>query len=153
MGYRTICLCGTRDPILIKQIDSYLQSVRSTVMAKVREAFDNKFGENDFYLNFRQYGRNAVMGPLEHEDFLSHELGLLIEVVAGEPQISKAILSLARSNLLHHGFPGRVCTGGNMAIAFSPSDIYLGPAYQFCLNHIVELEDPLEFFKMEMVKL
>jgi hypothetical protein len=151
VGYRTICMCGTRDPILIGQIDSFLDAVSQTVKEKAEAAFGRVLNDQDYSLSFRQYGRNAVMGCLEREDVRSLELGVLIEVVARDPQMSRALLALGRSNLLHQGFPGRLCTAGNMAVAFSPSDIYMGPTYQFCLNHVVEVDDPLELFPMEVL--
>ena len=153
LGYRTITICGTRDPILINQIDDYLKTVRNSVKDKAIEAFEGRITEDDYILNFRQYGRNAIMGELEKDNNLPNEIGLLIEVIAKNPEISKAILAFARTFSLHNGFKGRVCTGGNMAVAFSPSDIYLGPVYQFCLNHIVEVEDPLELFSYEIQKI
>ena len=31
--------------------------------------------------------------------------------------------------------------------AFSPADIDRGPVYEFLLNHVVELEDPMELVR------
>ncbi|MEW6106694.1 MAG: acyclic terpene utilization AtuA family protein, partial [Bacillota bacterium] len=53
VGYRTIAIMGTRDPILIGQIDNYLGTVRNTVREKVLDAFKGKVTDSDYILNFR----------------------------------------------------------------------------------------------------
>ena len=85
------------------------------------------------------------MGDMEPEKrIIGHELGVLLEVIAKTPEISASILAFARTSTLHNGFTGRKCIAGNMAVAFSPSDIPAGPVYEFNMDHILELEDPLE---------
>jgi hypothetical protein len=42
-----------------------------------------------------------------------------------------------KQNLLHHGYPGRVSTAGNLAFAFTPSEIDAGTAYRFVLYHVM----------------
>ncbi|MBT7663344.1 MAG: hypothetical protein HN608_00400, partial [Rhodospirillaceae bacterium] len=66
---------------------------------------------------------------------------------------SLAVMAKTRLALLHSDFPGRKCISGNLAIPFSPSDIPVGETYEFNLWHIMEIEDPLEPFPIEMVDL
>ena len=40
--------------------------------------------------------------------------------------------------LLHHGFPGRVSTGGNLAFPFTPPELAAGTAYRFNVYHVME---------------
>jgi hypothetical protein len=37
--------------------------------------------------------------------------------------------------------------------AFSPADIERGPVYEFKLNHVVEVDDPLELVRTEWIDL
>ena len=60
--------------------------------------------------------------------------------------IAAAVLGIARTNMLHTDFPGRLCREGNMAFPFSPSDIPVGPVYRFSIYHVLELDDPREIF-------
>ena len=143
-GYRTISVAGTRDPILISQIDAYLENVR----ARVREVY----GAEGYRLLFHVYGRDGVMGTLETaKEIRSHELGLVIEVVADDPETSAAILALARSAALHSTYPGRKAIAGNLAFPFSPSDLKVGEAFEFAVHHLVEVDDPLELFPVELI--
>jgi hypothetical protein len=146
-GYRTITICGTRDPGLLGQWDSYLASVRDNIVTKAR-AFG---GEPDQYkLIYRVYGRNGVMGDWEPvKESRSHELGILVEVVGKTQEIANAVLSIARVNTLHVDFPGRLCKEGNMAFPFSPSDIEAGPCYRFSVFHVVKDIDPLSMFPIQ----
>ena len=146
-GYRAVTFCGTRDPGLIGQFDSYLASVRENVELKA-DAFGVPAGA--YTLTFRVYGKNAVMGRREPvTDTRAHELGILVEVIASDQETANAVLAIARTNVLHVDFPGRLCKEGNMAFPFSPSDIPCGPVYRFSVFHVVELDDPLEPFRIE----
>lgn len=146
-GYRAITICGTRDPGLLAQWDSYLASVKDNIVTKARA-----FGvEPDQYkLIYRVYGRDGVMGDWEPvRESRSHELGILVEVVGKTQEIANAVLSIARVNTLHVDFPGRLCKEGNMAFPFSPSDIEAGPCYRFSVFHVVRNVDPLSMFPIE----
>ena len=146
-GYRAITFCGTRDPGLISQFDSFLESVRENVAYKA-EAFG--VSADSYTLTFRVYGKNAVMSSREPVlSTQSHELGILVEVVALDQEAANAVLAIARTNILHVDFPNRMCKEGNMAFPFSPSDIACGAVYRFSIFHVVELENPLSPFDIE----
>jgi hypothetical protein len=147
-GYRSICVAGTRDPLLIGRLDNFLDSVRQEVATKAAA-----FGAapDSYKLGIRVYGRDGVMGvrePVRSE--LGHELGFVIEVVSQQSQeMASAVLGMARANMLHTDFPGRLCREGNMAFPFSPSDIEVGPMYRFSVYHVADLDDPCELFPIE----
>ncbi len=144
VGYRTIAVAGTRDPILISQLDAYLENVRN----RVKEVY----GTERYRLLFHVYGRDGVMGGLETaKEIRSHELGFVIEVVADDPEASSAILALSRSAALHSTYPGRKAIAGNLAFPFSPSDLGAGEAFEFSVHHLVEVDDPLDLFPVEMI--
>jgi hypothetical protein len=72
-----------------------------------------------------------------------------VDVVARDPEQASAVLAMARTNMLHTDFPGRLCREGNIAFPFSPSDIAVGPVFRFSMSHVVEPDDPLEMFPIE----
>ena len=147
-GYRAICVAGTRDPLLIGRLDNFLDSVRAEVATKAAN-----FGAtpDSYQLGIRVYGRDGVMGVREPvRDFLGHELGFVIEVVHRDNQeMASAVLGMARANMLHTDFPGRLCREGNMAFPFSPSDIEVGAVYRFSIYHVAEVDNPTELFPIE----
>jgi len=140
-GFRTISICGNRDPIFISQIDDILENLK-------KRTADNLSADFDYTLDFIVYGKNGVMGQLEtNTQITSHEIGIVIDVVADTQEHSAAACSVARSTLLHYGYPGRIATAGNLAFPFSPSDIKVGATYVFSVYALLRTEDPLTLFK------
>lgn len=140
-GFRTISICGNRDPIFISQIDDILENLKKRVA-------DNLSADFDYNLDFIVYGKNGVMGSLEpNHAITSHEIGIVIDVVADTQEHSAAACSVARSTLLHYGYPGRIATAGNLAFPFSPSDIKVGEIYVFSIYALLRSEDPLSLFR------
>lgn len=133
-GYRSACIAGTHDPIMIASVDTILEEVRrQTGTLMEREGIPGN-------LYFHVYGKNGVMGPLEPGAPPAHELGIVIDAVAGTQAAADTLCSLTRSTLLHYGYKGRISTAGNLAFPFSPSDISMGEVYEFSLYHLMELE-------------
>lgn len=146
-GYRALTICGTRDPLLIGRFDNFIASVRGEVEKKAA-AFGVQ--PSDYTLTFRCYGRDGVMSTREPvKTIQSHEVGIVADVVAKSQDVASAVLGMARTNLLHTDFPGRLCREGNMAFPFSPSDVEAGPVYRFTFNHVVEVDDPCAMFPIE----
>ncbi|HYC48109.1 MAG TPA: acyclic terpene utilization AtuA family protein [Burkholderiales bacterium] len=147
VGYRAITICGTRDPVLISQIDSYLQSVRDDVAMR---SSNMGVSPEKYQLVFHVYGKDGVMGASEPiKNFTSHELGIVVEVVAPDAEDARSVLAIARVVIPKIDFPGRMCKSGNMAFPFSPSDISVGPTYKFSLFHVVRIDDPYAMFPIE----
>ncbi len=141
IGYRTVSIAGTRDPIMIQQIDEIIQLVKD----RVKDNFTGRL--EDYYLDVKVYGKNAVMGDLEPiKGINGHEIGLIIEAVADTQEAANTICSFARSTMLHYGYNGRVSTAGNLAFPYSPSDFKAGAVYAFNLYHIMTIEDPTALF-------
>ena len=140
VGYRTIAVAGTRDPIMIRNIDGILAGVET----QVRQILKAEAG--GARIHFHVYGRDGVMGALEPERRIrSHELGIVIEAVAATQEAADAVCSLTRSTLLHYGYPGRISTAGNLALPFSPSDARMGEVFEFSVYHLMPVARPADF--------
>lgn len=141
IGYRSLSIAGTRDPIMIAGIERILDEVKQQVSEMSKES------DNSQRLFFHVYGRNGVMGPLEPiKQSQSHELCILIEALCTTQEQADTLCSVARSTLLHYGYEGRISTAGNLAFPFSPSDIRMGQVFEFSIYHLM---DPAgeQFFK------
>ncbi len=147
VGYRCICVSYTRDPVLVQCIDSYLEDVRSLVVSRV-----DGMGvpEKDYKLVFRVIGKNAVMGEREPiKETLAHELGIIMEAVAPTQELANEILGLARQAGKNLHYQGKLCDEGCLTYPYSPSDIPVGPVYEYNILHAVEPAHPLEMFPIE----
>jgi hypothetical protein len=146
-GYRAISICGVRDPTAIANIDQLLQGSRE----HLADVWGISTPDHPYEILFRLYGRDGVMGANEPcRELRSHELGLVIEVVAETQTVAGEICSLVRSTLLHFDYPGRLNVGGNLAFPFSPHNADWGPVYEFSAYHRWEVDDGLAPFPIEM---
>lgn len=146
IGYRTVSIAGVRDPIFISKIDDIIEGVK----ARVNDNFKDLGME--YRLEFKVYGKNGVMGDLEPlKETKSHELGIIIDVVAEGQATANTICSFTRSTMLHYGYEDRISTAGNLALPYSPSDFNAGEVYAFNLYHLIEVDDPGELFPIEIL--
>ncbi len=140
-GFRTIAIMGVRNPDMIAVFDDILD--------EVRQQAENRFG-NGFTLNFRQYGKNGVLGSMEFDGNL-HEIGLIVDVVADDQAFAHKVCSVVKSTLQHYDYKGRIATGANVAFPYSPAEIDVGEVYEFSVYHIVE-EDLNNYFRLEEIE-
>jgi hypothetical protein len=149
IGYRTFSVAGVKDPVMIENIDEIVQKVKD----RVKDNFGT-YGIKNFYLDFKIYGRNGVMGIFSGIDNRkAHELAIIIDAVAPTQEQSDTICGFARSTMLHMGYDGRISTAGNLAFPFSPSDAHMGAVYEFNIYHLMEVKDPAELFPVRYIKI
>ncbi len=147
VGFRTISVCGIRDERMIARIDWCLEQARKHVETHLEPL---KPGE-DFDLLFRVYGKDGVLGEAEPvKRTKSHELGLIVEAIAPQEEVSENVCELAGRKLLHMDYPGRIATAANIAHPYSPTANKLGPVYGWSIWHLLELEDPCEPFEIKV---
>lgn len=148
IGYRTVSIAGARDPIMLQKIDDIIAGVKERVADNYKDA------DFDYYLDFKVYGRDGVMGELEPKRTVEgHELGIVIEVVADTQEQANTICASARSTMLHYGYEGRRATAGNLAFPYSPSDFHAGEVYVFSVYHVIEVDDACALFPIDYQEL
>ncbi len=145
IGERAILVCGAADPRFIAKARTLLGEVEGVVRDLVCE--DTPM---DYTLTWRVYGLDGVrmMGkPLEGTP---GEIFILGECIAPTAARAAEVVRTAKQYLLHHGYQGRLSTGGNVAFPFTPPEVSVGPAYRFSIYHLLQTNDldalfPLEF--------
>lgn len=146
-GYRAIAIAGIRDPLVLRQLDSFLSSLDQVVKKKAQDSL--RLGPNDFSLRWRTYGQQGSLGALEPLPIVEgHEVGLLIDVVAKTQEVANGLCSIAWHTGLHHPIPEYSGLISNLAFPYSPPGTAVGPAYRFCANHLLQLNDPCEPFSI-----
>lgn len=142
VGYRTMFIGGIRDPILIGQLDSFLETIRRRA-----NGIFPQLASGEATMAFHVFGRDAVMGemePLRHK--LPHEVGLMGEVTAPTQELANDICSSTRIAVLHTPYPGQMATAGNFAIPLNPPETPTGPVCKFTVYHLMEIDSPTELF-------
>lgn len=144
VAYRTFVVAGVRDPLLIARIEE----VEAQIKQQVYEYY-SEIPQENYKINFINYGLNGVLGELEPQQSPAHELGIVFEAVASTQELANAICASVRSTFLHYGYEGRKATAGNLAFPFAPSDVQFGAVYEFSVYHLMEVANGKEFFRNE----
>ncbi|MBI4183943.1 MAG: acyclic terpene utilization AtuA family protein [Proteobacteria bacterium] len=148
-GHRVISIGAVRCPIAVGQIKDICRRVGDLTASILEGDIDPA----DYRLKFRTYGVDGAMGEGERErNALPIEVAVITDVVGKSEQIAKSVCSVARYYLLHFFYDGILATAGNVAVPFVPCDIPAGPAYEFSVYHLVEVDDPLELFPIEYLE-
>lgn len=141
VGARCVLLAGVTDPTMLGILPEAIAAVEQRV---------RKLVPGGWTLHSHIYGQGAVhtLAPERHSRF---EAGLVIEFIAPDAALARAAAGVFKQNLLHFGYAGRVSTAGNLAFAFTPSEIDAGMAYRFVLYHVMR-DAPLDdIFRVESV--
>jgi len=145
-GYQSLVLGGVRDPVILEQLDSWLGSMRPRITDRINSIFGQDM-TGRYRMVWRVYGRDGVMGEREPEpDRLGHEICLLIAFTADTQEVAHTIAASAGHIALHHPIPQWQGLISALAFPVAPHVIDRGSVYRFTLNHVVEVEDPLEMF-------
>jgi hypothetical protein len=143
-GYSTIVLGGIRDPMILRQLDHWLEGLDTNLTERIAGVFGD---DTDYEIVLRAYGRDGVMGPLEpHRVVDGHEVLLLWDVISQSQELSRSIAASLSHMAAHYPIPewSGLITG--VAFPFAPAEVNRGPVYEFHLNHIAVPRSPLELF-------
>lgn len=137
-GYRSLLIAGVRDPRVIARFDDFLDTYRAKIS---RVAKSLGVDESQYQVNFRCYGRDAVLGEREAPGLPPpHEIGLIVDVVAESEELSKVIATRVGPIGSRLDIIGGASGGGNFAYPFSPSVIPVGPVYRWSVWHTMEVD-------------
>lgn len=151
-GYRTVVVAGVRDPLVLMQIDDYIASATDRVTKKIKDSLG--LDPSGYRMRWLVYGRNGSMGPLEPNPVVEgHEVGLVIDVVAADQKTAAAISTVAWHTTLHNPIKEYHGLISSLAFPFSPPALDAGPVYEFSVNHVLELDDPLAMGKITLSQL
>jgi len=146
-GYETVSFAGIRDPQILRSIDVWAEFFDKTLTERVASVLE--LTADSWGADLRLYGYNAILGDLEQAPATPNEVGVMLLVSAENQQTATAISKLANPLLLHLPLPTMNYLP-SFAFATSPAHIDRGPAYEFVLNHVVDVDSPTRMFRLEM---
>ncbi len=147
-GYQSIIIGGIRDSMILRQLDSWLNGMETALKDRFEAVFGPEISDR-YTLYFRVYGRDGVMGRLEPQHHIGHEVGLVIEITADDQATASALAKSAGHLAVHYPIPEWNGLITSIAFPYSPSELERGPVYRFNMNHVVEPHTPGEMFKIE----
>ena len=146
-GFQTILLTLLRDAHYVESATKWVEDIRQKCCAKAVERLN--LSPNDFEIELRIIGQNATLGPLETRTGEPVELGILGMVTAATQGHANEIGKLLNPYLLHHPLTQEE-EQPTFAFPFSPAEIDRGEIFEFCLNHVLMLDDPMEAFSLSV---
>jgi hypothetical protein len=146
-GYESMSFAGIRDPLILRSIDVWAELFTKTLTERVASVLELPAGSWD--ADLRLYGYNAILGNLEQAPATPREVGVMLLVRADDQETATAISKLANPLLLHLPLPS-MSHLPSFAFATSPAHVDRGAAYEFVLNHAVDVHSPAEMFRIEM---
>ncbi|WP_377507220.1 acyclic terpene utilization AtuA family protein [Octadecabacter sp. R77987] len=144
-GYQTVIMALLRDRRYVANAKAWCDDIAVKHAAKVTD----RLGEIDYRLDLRIIGQDATLGALENRPADLTEAGVMAIVTAPDQATANDIAKLLNPYLLHHPLT-QAEEQPTFAFPFSPAEIDRGAAYEFCLNHVLTLRDPMEAFTLEV---
>ena len=147
-GFQTLSIVLVRYKKYVKKIGIWTREIKEKAQKVVSQSLN--LNPNEYTIEFRLVGKNATLGSLELSELLPCEVGVLVLVTSKEQSTSEEIANILNPLLLHHALyqKGDLPT---FAFPFSPPSFNLGPKFEFCLNHTIRVNDPMEIFRIEEV--
>ncbi|MEX1271529.1 MAG: acyclic terpene utilization AtuA family protein [Acidimicrobiia bacterium] len=138
VGARYIGLAGIRDPYTLANLDTVIEWARDQVEAT--------FGTDGYELHFHVYGRDAVLKAREPTPFPGHEVGVVIDATAPDPDRAEEICMTGTRQLFYARLPEVKGTAGGVAYLFDEV-LRASDAYEWTINHLLPVDDWRQLFK------
>jgi hypothetical protein len=149
--HQTIMMIGIADPRVLANLDLFHDKMRHALTRRIERTMGA--GAGAFDVSLRIYGWNAVSGRAVPKGTPPpREVGVMCVITAETQELASEMAKACNPYFFHlalfedaeipsYGFP------------FSPADIARGPVFQFRLNHVVEVDDPLELVRTSWIDL
>jgi hypothetical protein len=150
VGHQTIAMAILREQRYVENVDEWVAGIEDHVARRIEQ---NQIADPaEFDVEYRLIGRNSALGELELPSAHPVEVGVMAIVTADTQKLANEIAKIINPYLLHHPLTANEPTP-TFAFPFSPAEILRGPLYEFCLNHVMALDDPMDAFRLEIVEL
>ncbi|MEJ2814216.1 acyclic terpene utilization AtuA family protein [Caulobacter sp. CCG-8] len=149
--FQTVMLIGIQDPDVLADIDTFHDNLLEALNQRVHATIGAAAG--DFHISLRLYGWNALSGERPPKGTPPpREVGVLFVATAETQEMASQIAKACNPYFFHYPlFMDRELP--SYGFAFSPADIDRGPVFEFKLNHVVEVDDPLELVRTVWIDL
>lgn len=149
--FQTIMLVGIQDPKVLAELERFMAQMLEYLTGRVQASMG--LSPDAFDISLRPYGWNAVSGmPVPAGAVPPREVGLMFVATAPSQEIATQIAKTCNPAFFHMPLDLEQELP-SYAFPFSPSEIERGQVYNFLLNHVVEVDDPLELVRTRTVAL
>lgn len=144
-GYQTTIIAVLRAPHYVAHAQEWVTQMTEFLQGDIMRKMG--LAPEAYSLDFRLIGVDSALGPLENRKGDPVEVGVLGIVTAETQAIAAEIGKLINPWVLHYPL-----TQGEelptFAFPYSPATTDRGALYEFALNHVMRLADPMEAFSI-----
>jgi hypothetical protein len=145
VGERFIGIAGVRDPYTIANIEKVIKWAKAQV--------EERIGAKGYQLFYKVYGKNGVMGDLEPiREIRSHELCIIVEGIAPSKEMAEEVTMIGTRQIFYARLPEVKGTAGTAAFIVDEV-LPASPAYEWTINHVVSVDDPMELFDLHLIEI
>ncbi|MEP3845534.1 MAG: acyclic terpene utilization AtuA family protein [Paracoccaceae bacterium] len=146
-GFQTVVIALLRDQHYVENAQDWANDIITKCSTKARDRLN--VTDDEFTIDIRLMGQSASFGALETKHITPAEIGAIGIVTAKSESLSNEIAKLLNPYMLHHPLTveEEVPT---FAFLFSPPEMSRGQIYEFTMNHVLHLVDPMDAFTIEV---
>jgi len=148
-GYQSIAMASYNDPVLLEELPVWLQRTRAEIDKKVARVFGD--GATQAKLTIRTYGAGNGSDLFGQSPIAmpGSDAFFLMDVVAPTQELATSVATVAWHTLIH--FPPSGWSGSFVTAAwpFNPPVMERGVIHRFNVNHVIEVDDPLDAVRIE----
>lgn len=146
-GYQSVLLSVVRGPEYIARFDEWLALLDEVMRKRIEKNLG--IGPDDYSLQFRAMGKDSALGPLERQVGTPVEIGVMAIATCADASRTQDILALLNPYMLHFPLPDDKDLPTH-AFPLSPASMDRGLIYEFVLNHVMVVADPLAPFRFDL---
>lgn len=148
-GYQTTIMAVLRDERYVANAREWTEKLHTFVTNEIEKRMG--LTASDYDLEFRLIGVDSALGELETKPSKPTEVGVLGIITATSAEISSEIGKLINPYVLHYPLT-KDEELPTFAFPYSPAQSERGALYEFCLNHVMTLDDPMDAFRLEVIE-
>jgi hypothetical protein len=150
-SYQTISMVGIEDPKVLANLNVFHDRLHAALCDRIDRTFGAEAGDYD--VSLRLYGWNGVSGRVMPADETPPKEVAVLLVITAATQSLATRMSKACNPLFFHFPLDRGMPIPSYAFPFTPAEIERGQVFEFYLNHVVDVADPMELVRMDWIDL
>jgi len=146
-GYQCTLLAVLRNAHYVKNAQKWVDRLSTFLNEEISNSM--QLSETEYSLQFRLIGIDAALGTIENKSGSPTEVGVLCIATAKSNEQAIELAKLVNPFLLHYPLTDNEPMP-TFAFPHSPAHSERGAQYDFCVNHVIELDDPMDAFRLQV---
>ena len=147
VGYQTMMLAVIRDPRYVEAVADWADRLLLHCRGLITASLDLQ--DDAFDIELRLIGVDSALGCLERDRGSPVEVGVMLLITADDQTVATEIAAVINPHLLHYPLTDDEPMP-TFAFPVSPVHSNRGAIYEFALNHVLDLNDPMDGFRLQV---